>query len=182
MSFLPPALLLAVATAMTLAGPAGAAQPHQHGVAQLNVVVEPARVTLELDTPLDNLLGFERAPRTDAERDKAAAAVATLRAGDTLFRLAGAAGCSMAKVELQSAALALGPQPAAGSKDAREGHAELEGLYEFKCKDGSKASFLEVGLFEAFPGFKRIELQVVTPRGQVKATLVRPASRVQLVR
>ena len=155
-----------------LAGPA-----HQHGVATLDVDVEPGRVTLDLDTPLDNLLGFERAPRTDAEKERAATVVKQLKAADGLFRIDSAAGCTLAKVTLTSAALGLNGTPA-----EKEGHADLQGRFEFTCKAGNKAGFVEVGLFDAFAPLKRIDLQVVTPRGQLKATLVKPASRVALVR
>jgi Protein of unknown function (DUF2796) len=155
-----------------------AGKAHEHGVARLDVAVDATRITIELDTPLDNLLGFERAPRTDAERAKADAAVARLRAGTTLFRIDGAAGCTLDKVDLVSAPLQLGAAPAAGSGD----HGDLNGSYQFTCKAAAKAGFVEVGLFEAFAGFKRIELQVATPRGQLKATLRRPSSRVVLAR
>lgn len=159
----------------TTAGASGKA--HQHGVAQLDVAVDGLRVSLELDTPLDNLIGFERAPRTDAERDKANAAIGKLRAGETLFRIDAAAGCTLDKVELRSAALQLGP-PAPTSAE----HADLNALYTFNCKAAAKAGFVEVGLFEAFAGLKRIDLQVATPKGQLKATLRRPSSRVVLAR
>lgn len=175
------ACLVAGAVASVISGtfpsPALAAPAHEHGVARLDVAAEPGRVTLELDTPLDNLLGFEHAPRTDAERDRAAAVVARLRAGDALFRIDPAAGCTLAAVELVSAPLQLGPaSTAAGS------HGDLAGRFEFRCKDGARAGFVEVGLFDAFPALRRIELQVATPKGQLKATLRRPASRVALVR
>ena len=172
MKFLLP-LLAALPVSLALAGPA-----HQHGVATLDIAVEPTRVTLDLDSPLDNLLGFERAPRTDAERERAAAVVKKLQAADGLFRIDPAAGCTLAKATLKSAALGLGADPATAKGD----HADLEGRFEFTCKAGAKAGFIEVGLFDAFAPLKRIELQVVTPRGQLKAVLVRPASRVVLAR
>lgn len=159
----------------TTVGAAGKA--HEHGVAHLDVAVDGARVSIELDTPLDNLIGFERAPRTDAERDKANAAVAKLRQGDTLFRLDSAAGCIFDKVELRSAPLQLGSATAAAGD-----HGDLSASYSFNCKAGAKAGFVEVGLFQAFAGLKRIELQVLTPKGQLKATLRRPSSRVVLAR
>lgn len=165
--------LLAALLSTTIA----AAPAHQHGVATLDVGVEPGRVTLDLDTPLDNLLGFERAPRTDAEREKAAAVVKQLQAAGGLFRIDSAAGCTLAKVTLTSAPLGLN-----GAPGEKEGHADLQGRFEFTCKAGNKAGFVEVGLFDAFASLKRIDLQVVTPRGQLKATLVKPASRVALVR
>ena len=150
---------------------------HEHGVARLDVAVDALRVSIELDTPLENLLGFERAPRTDAERDKANAAIAKLRLGETLFRIDAVAGCTLDKVELRSAPLQLGAAAASAGE-----HADLNGLYTFNCKAGAKAGFVEVGLFEAFAGFKRIDLQVATPKGQLKATLRRPSSRVVLAR
>ena len=180
------ALVVAVAAQV-----AQAAQPHEHGVARLDVAVDAGRVSIELDTPLDNLLGFERAPRTDAERDKATALVARLRAADALFRIDAAAGCTLLKVDLRSAALQLSiaaasaaASPAASpvASPAASEHSDLNAVFEFRCKNGTRAGFVEVGLFDAFTALKRIELQVVTPRGQLKATLRKPASRVMLVR
>ena len=175
---------LAVAVApLFVAGWALAGPTHEHGVARLDVAVDAGRVSIELDTPLDNLLGFERAPRTDAERDKATALVARLRAAEALFRIDPAAGCTLAKVDLVSAPLDLG-KAAAGvaAGAAASDHSDLNGQFEFRCKNGARAGFVEVGLFDAFPALKRIELQVVTPRGQLKATLRKPASRVMLAR
>jgi hypothetical protein len=159
---------------------APAAQAHEHGVAQLDVAVQAQRLVIELDTPLDNLLGFERAPRSDAERDKAAAAVARLRDAAVLFRIDAAAGCTLARVELNSAVLGLGT--AAGATPGAAEHGDLSATFEFRCTAGARAGFVEVGLFDAFPGLKRLDLQVATPRGQLKATLRRPASRVALAR
>lgn len=167
--------------ALAGATPALAASPHEHGVARLDVAVDAGRVSFSLETPLDNLLGFERAPRTDAERAKADDAVARLRDAARLFRIDSAAGCTLAKVDLVSAALGLGrgPAPAAAAK---EGHADLDGQFDFQCTAGARAGFVELGLFDAFPALKRIELQLVTPKGQMKVTLRRPQSRVALVR
>jgi hypothetical protein len=176
--FLLPVMLACAAACAPLAQAAGA---HEHGVVKLDVAVDGSRVLIEIDSPLDNLLGFERAPRTDAERDQAAALVNKLQDAAALFRIDGSAGCTLAKVDLHSAPLQLG-RKAAAVNDAKDAHGDLEGSFEFKCKAGAKAAFLEVGLFDAFPQVKRIDLQVATPKGQMKATLRRPATRVMLVR
>jgi hypothetical protein len=171
-------LLLALAGSAAL-GIAHAGKAHEHGIARLDVAVEAGRVVIGLDTPLDNLVGFERAPRTDAERAAVAAAVARLRDAAALFRIDGAAGCTAGKVELASAPLGLGKAPAPAQGSA---HADLEGSFEFGCTAGAQAGFVEVGLFEAFPRLKRLEVQVATPRGQAKATLRRPNARITLPR
>ena len=169
-------VVLTLCSLLTLTAAQGAS-PHEHGVARLDVAVDAGRVRIELDTPLDNLLGFERAPRSDAERAKVSALVARLRAGDTLFRIDAAAGCKLSKVDLVSPPLGLGKEAAAAGE-----HGDLNGSYEFLCANGARAGFLEVGLFDAFPALKRIDLQVATSKGQLKAVLRKPASRVALVR
>jgi hypothetical protein len=98
-----------------------AGHAHVHGVAKLDIAVETTKLTLQLDSPLDNLLGFEHAPRTDAEHKRAEAAIAQLRAGATMFKIDPAAQCTLAAVELSSAALKLGtPDPA----EEHDGHAD----------------------------------------------------------
>ena len=181
MKILHPFVLAVAAVAAVVACAASsrtwAAPAHEHGVAQLDVAVEAQRVTLDLQVPLDSLLGFEHAPRTDAQRQRADAAIARLRAAGELFRIDSAAACTLDKVTLVSPTLGLGGKP--GDKDA---HADLDAHFEFACKAGARARHIEVGLFDAYPGLRRIELQVITSSGQMKARLQRPASRVALVR
>ena len=168
-----PLLLLAPLVA------AAAPHAHQHGVAKLDVAVEPGKISLQLDTPLDNLLGFERAPRTEAERARADAAIATLKAAAALFKIDAAAGCKLSSVTLDSAALKLGqPDPA----DAADGHADLDASFDFACRDSALAKAIDLGLFDAFSGMQRIESQIATPQGQFKRTLSRPARRLVLTK
>jgi hypothetical protein len=165
---------LVLSSSLVLAGKA-----HEHGVAKLDVGVEAGRIIVVLDTPLDNLVGFERAPRTDAERKTVDDAVAKLKDSARLFAIDGAAGCKPGAVKLVSAPLGLG---VAQAEEAKGGHADMEAQFEFACADAAKARSLEQGLFEAFPRLKRIDLQVAAPRGQMKLTLRRPATRVTLAR
>ncbi|MFO1271179.1 MAG: DUF2796 domain-containing protein [Rubrivivax sp.] len=167
-------VLFALGLAPLLACAAGKA--HVHGVARLDIAVEAKKITLQLESPLDNLLGYERAPRTDAERKQADALVARLKAAGTMFRIDPAAQCTLAHVELASSALKLGqPDP------SEEGHADIDGSFEFDCTDATRAAFVEVGLFE-FARLQRIEVQVAAPQGQFKRDLQRPAQRISLVK
>jgi hypothetical protein len=169
--------VLAVCAALALPATALAHKAHEHGVAKLDIAYDAGRLAVELDTPLDNLVGFERAPRTDAERKAADAAVAALRDGGALFRIDPAAQCTLRGVQITSAPLKLG----AGGRQAADGHADLEAAYEFECK-GAVPAFVEVGLFDGFPRMSRIDVQSATPKGQRKATLKRPGRRVDLAR
>ncbi|MBL8344612.1 MAG: DUF2796 domain-containing protein [Rubrivivax sp.] len=167
--------LLATLVLVAAAGAACAAKPHEHGVVKLDVAIEGDKLTVALEAPLDNLLGFERAPRTDAERKAATDVLARLRAPAGLFVADAAAQCTMAKADVQA------PVLEAGAK-AKDGHADLDATYEFKCAQPAQLRALDVGLFEAYKRIQRIEVQVAGPQGQAKTTLRRPARSVKLAK
>jgi hypothetical protein len=172
---------IAVCALMTLPlATLGAGQPHQHGVARLDIAADPGRLTVLLDTPLDNLVGFERAPRTDAERQRAGEAVDRLKDGTSLFRIDPAAACTLASVELVSAALKLGAAAPTAST-AKGDHADLEATWSFNCT-GTPAAFVEVGLFDSFERLQTLDVQAATAKGQAKRRLKRPARRIELRR
>jgi hypothetical protein len=170
-------LLPAALLAASIATPVWAGKAHQHGAAKLDIAVEPSRLVISLESPLDGLLGFERAPRNAAEKRAVEAMAATLKAADTLFRIDPAAQCTLGPVTLTSAPLKLGEASAAADDD---GHGDLDADFEFGCK--AAPAFVEVGLFKAFPRLARLDVQTATPKGQSKQVLVRPAQRVELAR
>lgn len=154
-----------------------AGHAHVHGVAKLDVAIEPTKLSLGLESPLDNLVGFERAPRTDAERRAVDQAVAALRNAAVMFRIDPAAQCKPAKVDLASAALKLGdPDPA----EVAAGHADIDASFEFDCADATKAAWIDVGLFR-FERLRKVQVQVATPTGQFRRDLASPDSRLLLV-
>ena len=169
------ALLAACLVGTPLA--AQALDAHQHGVVQLDIAVDAKRITVQLSSPLDNLLGFEHAPRNDAERGRVASMLAALRG--TLFVIDPAGACRVGAVQLNSAALQLGqPDPA----EQQAGHADLDASLEFECSTAARAGFVNTTLFERFAGIQRIDVQLATLRGQRKLTLARPSQRIALPR
>ena len=163
--------LIALALLPALAG----AAPHQHGVARLTVAIDGPRLTVGFESPLDGLLGFERAPRTDAEKKAAADVLARLKAADRLLKPDAAAGCRL--VSSQVTAPVLEP----GARHAGE-HADLDAEFAFDCAQPASLRTLDVGLFEAFGRLQRIDVEVAGPRGQSKLTLRKPARAVPLAR
>ncbi|MDO9091773.1 MAG: DUF2796 domain-containing protein [Rubrivivax sp.] len=148
---------------------------HEHGVVRLDVAVQGESLTVNLDAPLDSLVGFERAPRNDKERQAADEVLARLKSGAGLFNGDASAQCTLSKAEVKAPVLEAGAT-------AKGGHADLEASYEFRCTLPAQLRTLDLGLFEAFKRIQRIDVQVAGARGQVKVTLRRPARSVRLVR
>ncbi|MEP4545938.1 MAG: DUF2796 domain-containing protein [Saccharospirillum sp.] len=68
---------------------------HAHGAAQLTLAAENQTLAVSLDTPAYNLVGFEQAPATDAQRDQVASALAILARADAVLDLPVAAQCAL---------------------------------------------------------------------------------------
>jgi Protein of unknown function (DUF2796) len=172
-----------IATLAACLGWATSAHPqghaHEHGIVKLDIAIEAGKLTVQMESPLDNLVGFERAPRSDAERKAVATAVARLQAAGALFKIDPAAGCTLKNVALRSAALKLGPAEPGAVDD---GHADLDGDFEFSCQNSALAAYIELGLFSAFSGMQRIDVQIAAQTGQAQRTLKRPATRIMLRR
>ena len=89
------------ALAILIAGPAVAADAHrelgahQHGHATLNIAFEGNTISMELEAPGMDIVGFEHAASSEAERAAEAKAKALLTDPTQLFRLPAAAGCSL---------------------------------------------------------------------------------------
>ncbi|KQX39568.1 metal ABC transporter substrate-binding protein [Variovorax sp. Root434] len=167
---------LAIAAALFAAAPFLTAQAqqqhaHVHGQLKLDVAVDGPTVVIDMESPLDNIVGFERAPRTDAEKKLVEEAVAQLRAADKLFIVDPAANCKLGPVDLRSGALGLGnPDPA-----EPVGHADLDATFSFNCTNATAAKFIDLNLFGAFKGLRQIDSQIATAQGQFKRQLKRPA-------
>lgn len=156
----------------------GPQHAHTHGHMTLDVAVDAKTISLAIASPLDSFLGFERAPRTAAERQQVADMVARLKAADQLFQPDPAAGCTLSKVDLASGALGLGAAHGPGD----DGHADIDVDIVFTCAKAGAARFIDLKLFAAYPRLRSIEAQVAAPQGQFKRSLRPGAARLGLAR
>lgn len=145
---------------------------HEHGVVKLDIAIDGNRLSIAMESPLDNLVGFERAPRNPAEQRRVDDAVARLRDAGRLFDIDAAAGCRLAGVTLEAPILGVG----AGAAAPKDGHGDLDADIAFECRDTARATRIDIApLLRAFPGMQRIDVQLATPWGQSKETVKRGA-------
>lgn len=152
--------------------------PHEHGIAELRVAIEGEMVEIEFSSPLDNLVGFEHAPRTDRQRKALAAATTTLQAFERMFALPATAGCVVTATALeQPFGTGDGARDGAGHADHRHqdehqgGHAEVSVTYTLRCATPAALDTLQLKVFDAFTKTRQIRAERVSPRGQSAATL-----------
>jgi len=155
---------------------------HVHGIATLQVAVEGTALTLRLVTPLENLVGFEHAPRTEQQKKALREAEESLRGATALFVPTAAARCaaSSAKVDspfaVKSDAKDRGEKAKPG-KEAGEAHSGLTAEYIFRCEQPERLQGVEVKLFDRFRGVRRLDVDLAGPRGQ-KSLRLTPKQRI----
>jgi hypothetical protein len=144
---------------------------HQHGAAELQVSLEGRALHIAFEGPADNILGFERAPKNDAQRKTVARAEEQLKQPARLFATPVAAECTSqpAQVDMRL--------PASGSAET---HSEIEVQWRWECAKPEALTHVDVGLFKAFPRLKQLRVQVVTAAGQKAAVLKPGAARLKI--
>jgi hypothetical protein len=172
---------------------------HEHGIAKLNVAVDGQSLTIELESPLANMVSFEHEPTTEEQKKEVSDMAGKLRRADEIFVPSQAAECRLTQVKLESDALdeALLSAENSGRPDDHDheaeggssghkghdhdgdidddAHGEIEGEFVFSCARPDKLDSMEVKLFDHFSGFHKINVQLVSPKGQ-KAFELAPKS------
>lgn len=163
----------------------GSLGAHEHGVAQLNAVFEGKTLELELESPAMNLVGFEHAATSAADKAKVAAAHSSLQQPLVLFGLE-AGDCKVIKQALESPLFAGSEHAHDDDHDEHdhaehkhehkgdahdhadgESHSDIHAHYQFDCQrpDALKQLNLDA-LFKQFPGTEKIQVQLIAPSGQ----------------
>ncbi len=138
-----------------------------------------------------NLLGFERGPRSAAERQAVRAMSLRFHAGATLFVPTAAAGCTLLSSELAFAVIEpnLLAAPAAGAVAAQAApatstsaspapapapkneHADLDATVGFLGAQPAALKGVDVRLFQAFSRLRQLDTALATGKAQRGARL-----------
>lgn len=130
---------------------------HVHGAAEIDVAIEGKKLVITLESPADNLLGFERAPKTDAEKAKLKAVTEQLKQATALFAPDAAAQCKAAA-------------PVVNMPSFKKGeHSDIDAEYSFDC--ASVPASIALPLWKNFPNFKKLNANIASDKGQQQIKL-----------
>lgn len=148
----------------------GSLDAHEHGAAQLNVALDGKVLELQLESPAMNLVGFEHAAKSDADKAKVAAARSQLEQPQPLFGL-NAGDCKISKQELESPLFADHADTHKHEHDHEKSHdsehSDIHAHYTLDCQKPEELKQLNLGeLFKRFPATEKIQVQLIGPNGQ----------------
>ncbi len=201
-------VLLAVGFGLAVAGVGQAQQrqagAHEHGRGTLNIAIEGSRLSMELEAPGADIVGFEHKAKTKKQKAAIEKAEEQLEAAEALFQLPAAAGCVLeaSKVALESedhdhnhdhGAKHHGGKdhgPKEGTKGDGKGgtkkghsddpHSSFRAEYAFECKAPASLTSIGFGYFKVFAGAQKLDVTVVTPKQQSRFEVSRANPRIDL--
>ncbi|MEM7361294.1 MAG: DUF2796 domain-containing protein [Pseudomonadota bacterium] len=176
------AILLSVALVLML-GSSWATEPHQHGAASMELVMQGKMVEIRLVAPAASVVGFEHAPSSDQDQLAVGKAMAILSETNLVFDLESVA-CTADSANVDLGILANGSSLAEHAEhdhddshehdsEANE-HVDIEAFYRLSCDE--KNLRLKVKLFGLFEALETIQLRWIssTTQGQDQLTASQP--------
>lgn len=158
---------------------------HVHGEAHLAIGFEENRIQLEFQAPADDIVGFEHAASSDAERAALADARTRLAQIATLVTLVPSAGCRQVTATVTTTgALAETPPAsvtsAAAPSPTETQHGAFEATYTLECPAMVRLNTLEFVYFKSFSHADKLEVTAIGPKGQASAILLPTQTRFDL--
>ena len=154
---------------------------HEHGRGTLNIALEGARLSMELEAPGADIVGFEHRAKTRQQKAAVEKAKKQLSAPQSLFQLPPSAGCVLleAKVAIESEDHNHATKKEPAGHDAGE-HSAFNAQYAFDCKAPGNIKIIEFGYFRVFGGAQKLDINVVTAKAQTKFEATRAKPRIDL--
>lgn len=150
---------------------------HVHGHGRLNIAIEDKTMSLELDVPAADIVGFEHEPKTQKEKAALDRARVRLADGLSLFTPSAEAQCAQKSAAAGIEAGHSGEQGQHEPSGKEHAHADFHAEYAFECASPSQLKSMAFGYFAAFPNAEELEISLISPKGQTsyEATRQKPA-------
>lgn len=167
---------------------------HVHGEGVLLIAVEGREVAMTLQAPGADIVGFEHAAKTDADRAALDAAKARLSEPLSLFVLPAAAGCAVSSVEVEYEVEGAAEDDhdhdhghdhahddhAHDDHGAEATHAEFHADYTLACENPAAITAIDFAYFEAFEGAQKLDVSLAADAGQRAFEVTRGSASLSL--
>lgn len=161
---------------------------HEHGHGKLNIAIEGNRVSMELEVPGADIVGFEHEASTPEQKAAVEKAKATLSDALAVFKLPAGAGCKLAEAKVAVQAEDEHEHAAEGKKEEakadgakeEEHHSEFHVTYAIDCASPAKLTGIEFKYFDLFASAQELDVNLVTAKGQTSYEVTRERPKLEL--
>jgi hypothetical protein len=156
---------------------------HEHGRGTLNIAIEGTRVTMELEVPGSDIVGFEHAAKTNQQKAAMARAKTQLMKPLSLFVVPGGARCKAIDAQVALKSGGDNHDKKAGkhaTNDDEHGHSEFRVQYALECASPNNLTSIDFAYFRTFAAAQKLDVNVISSKGQTTFDVTRAKPRIDL--
>jgi hypothetical protein len=157
---------------------------HVHGAGSLNIAIDGNTVSLGLNAPGHDIVGFEHAPSNADQRLALEMAKEKLAQPLKLFELSQAAGCTVASTDVKfdtgegEANNSKGPSDTKAGEEGK--HADFDADYVINCKAADAIDQIQFRYFKLFADAEKLTVTIVTGAGQKQVEVTKASPSLSL--
>ena len=129
---------------------------HEHGVSTLKIALEGKNIQMELESPANDIVGFENLPKNNKQKAAVEHALLLLQEPNGVFVLSSEANCKIKKNKAEFEV----------EKGEGATHAGFHVTWKIKCENPERLKNLETTFFKLFQKAKEIEVEIISGSGQ----------------
>jgi hypothetical protein len=139
---------------------------HEHGHARLNIAIEGQALSIELEAPGMDIVGFEHDPGTAEQKAALESAKAKLSDGLKLFAPSPAASCALKSANISNQSEHEDEHGHEAKSGEEHHHSEFRAEYAFECASPDRLTSMTFGYFQEFPNSQELDVSLISPKGQ----------------
>ena len=154
---------------------------HEHGAAEVNIVVDGQKATIQIHTPAESIYGFEHEAKTEADKKKRDKAIEVLKSQiDKIVLFDSKLGCKFSPTKIDPFVTeASENQPKSAQKKEAE-HSAVEAEFAVECSAPLAGTKVKFGLTKIFSRIKNAKVTVLSGEKQSGATIKKDIGTIDL--
>jgi hypothetical protein len=156
---------------------------HVHGVTTMEIAQDGRQLSVTVEMPGMNAMGFEHPPHTVAEQAQLDAALNLLHKPSDWFSPNAEARCRLTNVEVTpngfgGSASDAGAKPSENETANQHDHTDVDSAYQFECDAPLNLRSVDLRLIERFPGTHEVRVNIVSLSGQAQEVFSTPRAEI----
>ena len=139
---------------------------HEHGAANLMMVMEEEKLQIEFVVPSESLIGFEHFPKSQSNRENFHEAIKMLSDSSKLFSTPAEAECLLTGLNVSQSLFFSEEEHDHEDSEKAESHSEFKSNYYWNCLHIDEIDSIGNKLFSFFPRIEEIRVTWITSSGQ----------------
>ena len=148
---------------------------HEHGAANLKMILEGEKLQIEFEVPSESLIGFEHFPKSQSNRENFSDAIKILSDPSRLFSMSSKAECLLVGMSISQSLFSNEEEHGHDESEEEHGHdesekseihSEFKSNYSWNCHHLDEIDSIGTQLVTFFPKIEEIRVNWISNNGQ----------------